>query len=222
MDPIIKAPVSLTEQVRDAIRTAIVRGEFAPGQPLVERELAGQLGVSKTPVREALKLLHTTGLVQVNSYEKVTVRRVDAELVRQVYEARQGVEPMCLRIGAARPDAAVAAETAAAALDRADAALQNSDELALGLINRQFHRALYTSCGNDFLVDFLDRLQDLAVLAAVGGWRRTPTFTTEAKEHRAVLEAFRAGDGAAAETLMHEHIQLSSCVADEAWKAEQP
>ena len=217
MESIIKAPVSLTEQVRDAIRTAIVSGEFEPGKPLVERELAAQLGVSKTPVREALKLLHTTGLVQVNSYEKVVVRTIDADVARQMYEARLGVEPLCVRLAVERGGAA---DDAARALEEADLALQADDPIALGLANRKFHRGLYSLSGNGFLVDFLDRLQDLAVLAAVAGWRRAPTFTTEAKEHRAVLEAFRAGDAEAAESVMRDHIMQSSCVVDEALQAD--
>ncbi|MTD17187.1 FCD domain-containing protein [Nakamurella sp. YIM 132087] len=217
MEPILKAPVSLTEQVRDAIRSAIVSGEFPPGKPLVERELAAQLGVSKTPVREALKLLHTTGLVQVSSYEKVVVRTMDADLAKQVYDARLGVEPLCVRLAAER---GASSDAAAEALARADAALEADDRVALGLANRQFHRHLYSMSGNQFLVDFLDRLQDLAILAAMAGWRRTPTWTTEAKEHRAVLEAFRAGDAAAAEQVMREHIMQSSCAVDEALQGE--
>ena len=71
---------SRTEAVLDAIKHAILTGRLVPGQPLIETELAVQLGVSKTPVREALKTLAGAGLVTMSPYKGATVRTVDDEL----------------------------------------------------------------------------------------------------------------------------------------------
>ena len=66
----------LREQVLDALRDAIIQGEFKPGQPLVETELAAQLGVSRAPIREALQVLNSEGLLETIPYHGTTVRRL--------------------------------------------------------------------------------------------------------------------------------------------------
>src|SRR5690348_16148396 len=80
---------SRTQFVLDAIKHRILTGQLTPGQALVETDLAAQFGVSKTPVREALKTLAGTGLVVMSRYKGVTVRMVDADMAREVYDVRQ-------------------------------------------------------------------------------------------------------------------------------------
>ena len=84
---------SRTVVVLDAIKHAILTGELQPGQGLVETDLAGVLGVSKTPVREALKTLAGAGLVTMSPYKGAAVRAVDDDLVRSVYDLRLLLEP---------------------------------------------------------------------------------------------------------------------------------
>ncbi|MBO0518109.1 GntR family transcriptional regulator, partial [Streptomyces beijiangensis] len=113
-----------------------------PGQALVETELAAQFGVSKTPVREALKTLAGTGLVVMSQYKGVTVRMVDAEMAREVYDVRLLLEPEALR----RFERRLASDAAAQeALGRSDTAEDKADR---SLANRDFHRALYLPCGH--------------------------------------------------------------------------
>src|SRR6266540_5257041 len=90
-------PASRTDFVLESIKAAILTGELRPGQALVEAELAASLVVSKTPVREALKTLAGSGLVVMSPYKGASVRVVDAELVRSVYEVRTVVEPEAVR-----------------------------------------------------------------------------------------------------------------------------
>ncbi|HWG02754.1 MAG TPA: GntR family transcriptional regulator, partial [Trebonia sp.] len=113
------APPSRTIAVFDAIKHAILSGELRPGQPLVEAELAGILGVSKTPVREALKTLAGTGLVTISPYRGAVVRVIADAEARHIYDVRQILEPEALgRAVAGTTDWA----PAAGALDRAEAA----------------------------------------------------------------------------------------------------
>src|SRR6201986_2990287 len=86
-----------TVAVLEAIKHAILAGELKPGQALVETDLAEVLGVSKTPVREALKTLAGAGLVTMSPYKGGTVRVVDDELVRSVYDLRLLLEPEAVR-----------------------------------------------------------------------------------------------------------------------------
>jgi DNA-binding GntR family transcriptional regulator len=79
--------------VRDNIKEAILSGEFTSGQTLVEAEL----GVSKTPVREALRILAGSGLVMMSTYKGASVRVIDATIARSVYDLRALLEPVALR-----------------------------------------------------------------------------------------------------------------------------
>ncbi|MFF0023061.1 GntR family transcriptional regulator [Streptomyces sp. NPDC005496] len=204
--PPLRRPASRTDRVRDALRQAILEGSLPPGRPLVERELAEMLGVSKTPVREALKQLRFSGLVSVNALQGVSVRSSDAETARQLYTARLATEPAAVRMAVdvrgagARPSARQALADAAASMDDADVT-------GLGLANRRFHRTLYIGCANTWLHLFLDQLQDLTAVVAARGWRLHATFQEEAAEHAAILHAVESGNAGMAELLMHAHIE---------------
>ncbi len=189
--------------MRDAIKEAILSGEFGPGETLVEAEVGALLGVSKTPVREALRILAGSGLVTMSTYKGAAVRVMDAESAHAVYDLRALLEPEAVRravergadFGDARQVLA-GVETGANATDRAKASLTN----------RLFHRALYAGCGNPLLVEFLDGLRDQAALITVTGWGISPTWQGEAAEHRAILAAAESGNARQAEHLLRRHI----------------
>ncbi len=187
--------------VLDAIKHAILTGELRPGQGLVETELAQTLGVSKTPVREALKTLAGAGLVTMSPYKGAMVRRVDDDLAHSVYDMRLLLEPEALRRSIPRTGNW---EAAGRALDRSDAA---TDRAGRSLANRDFHRALYLGCGNVLLVEVLDDLRDQTALVSAAAWLQTPSWEREAAEHRAILAAAEAGDAARACELLTGHIE---------------
>jgi len=196
-----------TDLVADAIRTAILSGRLAQGETLVERRLAERLGVSKTPVREALIGLAATGLVVIGPNRGVTVRVVDRADLRKAYEVRLLLEPWAIGRAAASGHPA---DGAREALAEAQALLAGTDTAALSLANRRFHRELYARCGNELVVAQLDTLQDLAALGSVTVlWRDRPTWPEEHEEHEAVLAAVEAGDAALAERLTRGHIERS-------------
>ncbi|MGW5702115.1 GntR family transcriptional regulator [Amycolatopsis japonica] len=205
MSSTFSLPASRTEVVLDEIRRGILTRELKPGQPLVEAELAARLGVSKTPVREALKVLSNTGLVTFSPYKGASVCVVDAELAKSVYDVRMVLEPEAVRRSIERrsPDLL---EDAAEALKEASAALSDKDHAALSLLNRRFHRALYSGCGNPLMVSILDDLRDRAALISVVGWEANPSWRKEWNEHKAVLAAAKKGDAEGAAGLLRTHI----------------
>ncbi|MFJ4984845.1 GntR family transcriptional regulator [Streptomyces sp. NPDC088732] len=191
---------SRTQVVLEAIRHGILTGRLTPGQALVETELAEGFGVSKTPVREALKTLAGTGLVVMSQYKCATVRTVDAETAHQVYDVRLLLEPQALRRTVARRAPLDAAHEA---LERADAAADRGER---SLANRDFHGALYGPCGNPLLARVLDDLRDQAALVSAAAWQRNPSWEREAREHRDILARARAGDAEGAARLLHDHM----------------
>jgi DNA-binding GntR family transcriptional regulator len=210
------ATPSRTEAVLDAIKRAILAGELRPGQGLVETELAQMLGVSKTPVREALKTLAGAGLVTMSAYRGATVRAIDPASAAAIYDLRLLLEPEAVRraVGAAEAGAiqasAVQASPVAADWASAHAALQASDaatdQAQRSLANREFHRALYLACGNSLLVKTLDDLRDQTALVSALSWEQAPSWQQEAAEHRAILAAARRGAATEAAGLLRAHI----------------
>ncbi|WP_340681506.1 GntR family transcriptional regulator [Amycolatopsis coloradensis] len=198
-------PASRTEVVLEEIRRGILTRELKPGQPLVEAELAARLGVSKTPVREALKVLSNTGLVTFSPYKGASVCVVDAELAKSVYDVRMVLEPEAVRRSVERRSPELF-EDAAEALKEASAAISAKDQAALSLLNRRFHRALYSGCGNPLMVSMLDDLKDRAALISVVGWAANPSWRGEWAEHKAVLAAAKKGDADGAAGLLRAHI----------------
>src|SRR5690606_2013293 len=98
-------PASRSDQVAGSIRLAILEGRIKPGDTLVERRLADQLGVSKTPVREALIGLVSSGLVTLSPNRGVSVRRLALGDLRQIYQMRVLLEPWAVRRSTEAPPA---------------------------------------------------------------------------------------------------------------------
>ncbi|MCM2430676.1 GntR family transcriptional regulator [Streptomyces sp. RKAG337] len=195
------APIpSRTQYVQEAIKHGILTGQLSPGQALVEADLAAQFGVSKTPVREALKTLAGTGLVVMSQYKGVTVRTVDAAMAREIYDVRLLLEPEALRRSIVRKESLAAAQDA---LVRAGGAEDRADR---SLANRDFHRALYLPCGNPLLTRMLDEVRDQAALVSTVAWAASPSWEQEAREHQEILRAALAGDADGAAGLLHTHI----------------
>jgi DNA-binding GntR family transcriptional regulator len=206
---------SRTEAVLAAIKRAILAGEMKPGQSLVEADLAQRLGVSKTPVREALKTLAGSGLVTMSPYRGAAVRSIDKATAVNLYDLRLLLEPEAVWRAVSHGSDW---DAAAAALARAGTAAGDADR---SLANRAFHRALYTGCGNPLLVQALDDLRDQTALVSAAAWQQeaagqaaregrgappVPSWQREAGEHQAILVAARAGDAGRASELLRAHI----------------
>ena len=191
---------SRTQYVLEEIKRRILTGQLTPGQALVETELAAQFGVSKTPVREALKTLAGTGLVVMSQYKGVTVRMVDADMAREVYDVRLLLEPEALR-------RAVAARR----LPRRRA--RGADPRRRG---RRHRRTVpgqpgvpprpVPACGNPLLGRMLDEVRDQAALVSAVAWAASPSWEREAGEHREILRLALDGDADGAARALHAHI----------------
>jgi len=197
---LLQAP-SRTGLVVEALKRAILTGELSAGQPLVEADLARRFGISKTPVREALKTLVGAGLVTMSEYKGATVRVVDENMANNVFDVRTLLEPVAV---ARTVERGLDVELAQHALDRASAA---TDEAERSLANRDFHQLMYSNCGNDILVEMLNGLREQTALITVNTWTQKPSWEHEAKEHADILAAARAGDSGLAAELVLAHIR---------------
>jgi DNA-binding GntR family transcriptional regulator len=208
--PPLPRSTTTSDLVVDSIREAILSGRLAPGETLVERRLAELLGVSKTPVREALITLAASGLVTVTPNRGAVVRAVSTDDVYKAYEVRLLLEPWAVNRTVREGGLRSATGAARAALEDARKHLPDEDHVQLSLANRRFHRALYADCGNEIVVRQLDSLQEMAALGAVALlWERWRTWRAEYDEHAEILTAVENGEAETAERLLRKHIRQS-------------
>lgn len=199
------------------LRDAIVRGELAPGAQIPEEGLAERLGVSRTPLREAVNKLQAEGLVRRAANRRLFVTPVSIEEARDVYSVRIALEDLALTEAAAGMTTELMEELLQS-LDRMDKAEKSRQEdVAEG--GRSFHDILYHASANSINADILQRLQvkvDRYRYIGTGGGRLRQRQAVD--EHRAIYEALRRGDVEAARRALREHLEHAR---DEALKVLQ-
>lgn len=154
----VRSP-SLAEQIADAIVDGIAMGKLKPGQRLIETELARQLGVSRVPVRESLKMLEAQGILDANPHRGARVAEFTEARIDQICEARVALERLALRDAAPayRSDPARLARLDAV-IDRMEAAADRLDWVTLGKTDLDFHREICAASGNSVVVTLWETL----------------------------------------------------------------
>jgi DNA-binding GntR family transcriptional regulator len=196
---------SVGDDVHEALLGRIVAGELAPGTRLRQAALAEELGVSRTPLREALVRLAREGLVEFTPNRGATVAGRDFSDMQQAWRARLVIEPGAGRLAAELRDAT--------AIERMRESVRRQRVVAGDLttsfeVNREFHLRLVQASGNAHLAQFAELLW----LTRIG----VPIFARQvrdrkqmlqwADEHEAITEAVARGQAARAERLIREHI----------------
>jgi DNA-binding GntR family transcriptional regulator len=215
-EPLTRDAVPLSQRTSEGVarilRGEIFAGRLKAGEPMPERLLADQLGVSRTPVREALFTLQSEGLVDLTPNRGATVRTITPDDIVQIYSLRSLLESYAARLAAtSRTEAALDdREDAYAKLcrigDRGTATEQALADLA-------FHNAISAAAGSQLLHTITGQ-----VLAFTVSYRSGYSYPIEQtalanRQHRAILDALRDRDGDQAEALMREHITWSSRLA---------
>jgi DNA-binding GntR family transcriptional regulator len=201
----IDRPPSLTETVTERLRSLIVSGELALGQALSERQLAEALGVSKTPVREALALLRAEGLVRIMPQRGVEVFTLSAREVVEICELRQTLEAAAMRYAFARhPHSLV--DGLAEVTDRMIEARTVDDVRGYLAADTAFHQVLFAHCGNDLLAEAYQRYVG-KVAALRTHLAAKPRHTEQSfEEHLAMVRSLRQGEIEKALRILDIHI----------------
>jgi DNA-binding GntR family transcriptional regulator len=195
---------SLAEKAYVAIRRLIVALELGPGSVINERELVEQLGIGRTPVREALRRLAHEGLVEVYPRRGMFVTDVDVRKLAFVSEVRVALEPEAARLAAERATDAERAELQEL-LDELDAA--GADDHALMALDERIHRAVYRCARNDLLATTLEQYYVLALRIWTIALDRQHELNDAVQGHRALLKAIHDGDGERAAATMRAHVE---------------
>ena len=194
---------SKKDVAKAVLRDAILTGRYGPGQFLRQNDIAADLGLSSTPVREAFSELQATGLLVHEAHRGFRVASLDAGRLRQIYAARRIIEVETARLAVqhAEDDALAELKNLLEDMKRHRASGQMDRMM---LTNDTFHRTLFAQSGNPFLVDAIERL-----------WTSFPRFlpwTVEGRqeaslaEHERIIKALAARDGDAIARAYETHM----------------
>lgn len=199
-------PSTKTEHATEMLRRRIRSGEFEPGEPLRIDVLTRELGMSSTPVREALRLLQADRLVDYHPHRGTTVAGTsrDDPALEEVYRLRMVLEPYAteLAVGAISDKQLARVEQLHASLVRVTTSGRTTRRASE--YNSSWHFAIYAAAGMPLLVELIQRLWDAFPWRTM--WAIPDTVGTSTEDHDAIMEAVRARNSKKAAALMHTHI----------------
>ncbi|WNG18728.1 GntR family transcriptional regulator [Cystobacter fuscus] len=199
----------LSERIRLALEEEIATGALKPGVALDEQQLATRFGASRTPVREALRQLSVTGLVELRPRRGVVVTPLSPERIMDMFEMTAELEAMCVRLATWRMTPLERSQLQQ--LHEGSAEMVRAGNLdAYDDFNRRFHETLYRATHNQFMVE-----QALALRTRMAAFRRTQLrqgdrMTRSRSEHEELMRAIARGDGEEAARCMRAHLLNAS------------
>ena len=196
-------PRTAQQLAYEVVRRAILRGNLTPGTRLTQSDIAAQLSLSTTPVREALRRLASEDLVRIDAHRGAIVRGVDKDELREIYEIRLLLEPLAMRKATLR----ITEEE----LERAERLWQQMNDAGdLGQwaeTNREFHAVFAAAASSPTLIRIVGALRDSATNYVRWLSVADPDLPARAnQEHRQLLDAVRSRDADLAATVEHEHL----------------
>jgi len=199
----------------DTLRRAIVEGQLLPGQELDEYELAGQMGISRTPVREAIQTLGVQAFVEHRPFSKPVVSPISAEQIEEVYMIRKALERIatyhaCLNMGSKELQRLKR-------LTRDEArAIERGEALLWSQCNRQFHTVLYAASGKSFLCRHIDWLLDLSTFYMMATAEFLPhRLRGSNEEHLQIVHACEGKKPEIAQSLIEDHLEKTAALLGE-------
>jgi DNA-binding GntR family transcriptional regulator len=196
---------TLTGMTLDALRERILQGEYPEGEPLRQDAIAEELGVSRIPVREALRQLDAEGLVTFSPHRGAVVSTMSLQEITELFELRADIESDLLR--RAVPHMTADDQTRAAEILVAyEFALRSGEVAKYGELNWQFHSTLYAPAGRLFTMGMVSKLHQQSDRYLRMQLALTHGETRARDEHRAIATAVKHADARLAAKLMREHI----------------
>lgn len=208
LSPVRVPRPTLADVAYQSIVDAVMAGEIGPGHRLIMDQLAEQLDISRTPVRDALHRLEREGLIEPTGRRGFVVRVIDDGEIEQIYAAREAIEGYAARLLVQRDVSSELGDQFLAGLESA-AKMQDGSAAGAFEANRLAHRSVIELTNNRYLLSSFDSLWGLglAVFAFVQRFPVDPGVDDVVADHEILLEAFRANDADMAQELMISHIR---------------
>jgi DNA-binding GntR family transcriptional regulator len=204
----------LRDVVFKTLREAILRGELKPGERLMELQLASKLGVSRTPIREAIRMLEQEGLAVTIPRRGAEVARMTLKDMEDVLEIREALDELAVQVACTR----ITQEQ----LDRLrkvkeefELCTRGSDVKKIAQADVAFHDVIYEATGNPKLVSMLSNLREQIYRYRVEYLKDSRNYPVLIREHETILEALRLRDKEQATAAMQEHVANQAAAVKE-------
>ena len=195
----------LRDVVFNTLRQAILKGELAPGERLMEIQLAQKLGVSRTPIREAIRKLELEGLVLMIPRRGAEVARISEKSLKDVLEVRRSLEELAIELACQRMT-----EEDMQALEEAQkafkAAIDQGDAMKIAETDEAYHDVIYHSTRNKRLVQILNNLREQMYRYRLEYVKDTDYHIVLLNEHKELVDAIESGKKEEARQIMKKHI----------------
>lgn len=195
----------LRDVVFHTLREAILKGDLKPGERLMEIQLAEKLGVSRTPIREAIRMLEQEGLAVTMPRKGAEVAKMTLKDMEDVLEIREALDELAVKVACTR----ISEEQL---LRLKDTTARFEESTTTGNVKRiaeedvAFHDIIYEATGNPKLVNLLNNLREQIYRYRVEYLKDSSTYPALVREHRVIVEALEAKDEQRVVTAMHEHV----------------
>ncbi|HIV42053.1 MAG TPA: GntR family transcriptional regulator [Candidatus Mediterraneibacter guildfordensis] len=195
----------LRDVVFNTLRRAILRGELKPGERLMEIQLANKLGVSRTPIREAIRKLELEGLVLMVPRKGAEVAEITEKNLRDVLEVRCALEELAVQLACDRIDPERMQQLLDAAAHFRDI-LGTADITELGEADEAFHDVIFQATDNRRLIQLLNNLREQMYRYRIEYLKKKECYPQLLEEHAAIIQAIREHDKAKATEITVQHI----------------
>lgn len=195
----------LRDVVFHTLRQAILRGELKPGERLMEIQLANKLGVSRTPIREAIRKLELEGLVLMIPRRGAEVAEITEKSLRDVLEVRSALEELAVKLACEKIEDENILELKEAAKEF-EIALKSGDVTVYAEADVKFHDIIYRATDNQRLIQLLNNLREQMYRYRVEYLKREESHEILLKEHNMIIEAIERRNTEAAVEIVCRHI----------------
>ncbi|NTZ17353.1 GntR family transcriptional regulator [Paenibacillus sp. JMULE4] len=217
-------PKTIREVVYEQLKNNILAGVYRPGERLIETNLAQDLEVSRTPIRDALNKLESEGLVETLPHRRIFVTKLSRKNILDFYQTRAVMEGLAAKLAAENATEEELADFHSL-LNEMEVVFEKEKELTnykvIAEINNEFHSKIYYISKNEVLRKMLESLQNPITLIRSTAWTKNSTrkYST-LNEHRLIASAILQRDGTTAQKKAEEHIFNAWKAADQALEDE--
>jgi DNA-binding GntR family transcriptional regulator len=205
LDITLKAHLSLSDRILDIIEKAILSGSIKPGERLIETELAKNLGISKSPVREALKRLEGVGIVGRIPRKGYFVRDIDRKSIEDFFDVMLILEPAAALLSLKKKSETVCSEIDEI-LSHMERCLRKKQYESYRILNDQFHGLFYRLTENEWIIKISQILRKQAYMLRSLSLGTKDRFSYSLEEHQAIDDAYKQGDKRLLEKAVKNHV----------------
>jgi len=195
----------LREMVYEELKMQILTGKIIPGTRMMEVDLANEIGVSRTPIREAIRKLEKEGLVTIEPRRGAYASQISTKDMVEILEVRQNMEGLAAFFAASRMDAEQLAELKEVA-ELYNDAVKSEDMQEMIKYDTRFHRIIVESCNNKVLVQMIEQLQEVVLRFRYIYYDNFKRAENMPEEHHEILTAIETGNAEAARAAADIHI----------------